>query len=159
MANVWQNILASDALCNHLRTPNNPCLSMYCRIYCFYRIFSKIMTMLQKPFIYVAELFCCKKNLPKYQAVRRVSDVLTCSYALQSCMKDMGYQRKFCALVVALLVYVEWMYPCLRTKTTILKMTDTWQFSKCWIMYVHRIIRMQLVYILISPEFWLFFLA
>ncbi|XP_046652475.1 WD repeat-containing protein 13-like [Daphnia pulicaria] len=32
MANVWQNILASDALCNHLRTPNNPCLkTLYLR--------------------------------------------------------------------------------------------------------------------------------
>lgn len=27
MTNVWQNILACDALCNAYRAPNNPCLS------------------------------------------------------------------------------------------------------------------------------------
>ena len=29
MTNVWQNILACDALCNPFRAPNNPCLSIF----------------------------------------------------------------------------------------------------------------------------------
>ena len=27
MTNVWQNVLAVDAICNAYRAPNNPCLS------------------------------------------------------------------------------------------------------------------------------------
>jgi len=64
MANVWQNILACDAIVNPYRVnPNNPCLSISYKVYFKAMKLSCILNVLNSPNLYIESLYLRRRAL------------------------------------------------------------------------------------------------